>query len=103
MRFWLLILGGLLIWTAHFLGLYLLSSAADVVLGDAGAWNIFGLTFSALCLASIGALWWKCLIALRAKPEATRSFGLRLAIAGSLLGAIGVVFQTLVLVVDGKM
>ena len=29
MRFWLLMLGGLLIWAAHFLGLYLLSSAAD--------------------------------------------------------------------------
>lgn len=103
MRFWLFMLGGLLIWAAHFLGLYLLSSAADVARGDAGAWNAFGLTFSALCLASIGALCWKCLVALRAEPEATRSFGLRLAIAGSLLGAIGVVFQTLVLVVGGRM
>jgi len=103
MRFWLLMLGGLLIWAAHFMGLYLLSSAADVARGDAGAWNISGLIFSALCLATIGALCWKCLIALRAKPEATRSFGLRLAIAGGLLGAIGVVFHTLVLVVDGKM
>ena len=103
MRFWLLMLGGLLIWAAHFLGLYLLSSAADVARGDAGAWNAFGLTFSVLCLASIGALCWKCLIALRAKPEATRSFGLRLAIAGSLLGAISVVFQTLVLVVGSRM
>ena len=103
MRFWLLMLGGLLVWAAHFMGLYLLSSAADVAREDAGAWNALGLTFSALCLASIGALCWKCLIALRAKPEATQSFGLRLAIAGSLLGAIGVVFQTLVLVVNGRM
>ncbi|MCW0047733.1 hypothetical protein OIU13_14465 [Brevundimonas sp. BT-123] len=103
MRFWLLMLGGLLVWAAHFMGLYLLSSAADVAREDAGAWNALGLTFSALCLASIGALCWKCLIALRAKPEATQSFGLRLAIAGSLLGAIGVVFQTLVLVVGGRM
>jgi hypothetical protein len=98
MRFWLLILGGLLIWTAHFLGLYLLSSAADVAREDAGAWNGAGLIFSLICLMVIAFLCWRCIVWLRTKPsDETRAFGLRLAVAGGLLGGIGVAFQTLVL------
>lgn len=99
MRFWLLMLGGLLIWSAHFLGLYLLSSAADVAREDAGAWNAFGLTFSLVCLLAIAALCWRNLTALRAKPAPTQAFGLRIAIAAGLLSGIGVIFQTLVLIV----
>ena len=98
MRFWLLMLGGLLIWAAHFLGLYLLSSAADVARGDAGAWNGAGLIFSLICLMVTAVLCWRCIVWLRMKPrDETRAFGLRLAVAGGLLGGIGVVFQTLVL------
>ncbi|WP_295226859.1 hypothetical protein [uncultured Brevundimonas sp.] len=99
MRFWLLMLGGLLIWAAHFLGLYLLSSAADVAHRDAGAWNGTGLIFSLVCLLAITGLCWRSLIALRAKPEPTQAFGLRIAIAAGLLSGIGVIFQTLVLIV----
>lgn len=98
MRFWLLMLGGLLIWAAHFLGLYLLSSTSDVARGDAGAWNGAGLIFSLICLMVIAVLCWCCIVWLREKPrDETRAFGLRLAVAGGLLGGIGVVFQTLVL------
>ncbi|TFW15309.1 hypothetical protein EGY25_01570 [Brevundimonas intermedia] len=99
MRFWLLMLGGLLIWAAHFMGLYLLSSASDVARDDAGAWNGAGLVFSMICLIAIAGLCWRCIVWLRMKPtDETRAFGLRLAVAGGLLGGIGVVFQTLVLV-----
>jgi len=98
MRFWLLMLGGLLIWAAHFLGLYLLSSASDVARDDAGAWNGAGLVFSVICLLVIAGLIWRGVFSLRMKPtDATSAFGLRLAVAGGLLGGIGVVFQTLVL------
>lgn len=99
MRFWLLMLGGLLIWAAHFLGLYLLSSAADVAHGDGGAWNAVGYAFSLLCLLAIAALCWRSLTALGARPEATQAFGLRVSTAGCLLSGIGVIFQTLVLIV----
>lgn len=99
MRFWLLMLGGLLIWAAHFLGLYLLSSAADVARGDAGAFSIAGYVFSLVCLLAIAALCWRSLTALRAKPAPTEAFGLRVSIAAGLLSGIGVIFQTLVLIV----
>ncbi|WP_404415934.1 hypothetical protein [Brevundimonas vesicularis] len=92
-------LGGLLVWAAHFLGLYLLSSAADMARGDAGAWNAGGYVFSLICLMAISALCWKCLMALRAKPKATQAFGLRIAMSAALLGGIGVIFQTLVLLI----
>lgn len=98
MRFWLLMLGGLLIWAAHFLGLYLLSSAADVARGDAGAWNAAGYGFSLVCLLAIAALCRKSLTVLRTQPEPTQAFGLRVSIAASLLSGIGVIFQTLVLI-----
>ena len=98
MRFWVLMTGGLLIWAAHFLGLYLLASAADVARGDAGAWNLAGLIFSLVCLLGVVVLCWRGLAGLRGQPaDETRAFGLRLAIAGGVLGGIGVVFQSLVL------
>ncbi|KIC59050.1 hypothetical protein RM53_07700 [Brevundimonas nasdae] len=99
MRFWLFMLGGLLIWAAHFLGLYLLSSAADVARGDAGAWNAAGYGFSLVCLLAIAALCRKSLTVLRTQPEPTQAFGLRVSIAAGLLSGIGVIFQTLVLIV----
>lgn len=98
MRFWAVMTGGLLIWAVHFLGLYLLASAADVSKGDAAAWNAAGLVFSLVCLLSVIGLCWRGAAALKARPaDDTGAFGLRLAIAGGLLGGIGVVFQSLVL------
>ena len=98
MRFWLLMLGGLLVWAAHFLGLYLLSSASDVARDDAGAWSGAGLVFSLVCLIAIFGMGWRCMVRLSAgQCDETLAFALRLAITGGVLGAIGVVFQTLVL------
>ncbi|MDQ1154171.1 hypothetical protein [Brevundimonas sp. SORGH_AS_0993] len=99
MRFWGLMLGGLLIWAAHFLGLYALSSAADVARGDAGAWNGAGVVFSLACLAAIAVLGGSGVRALKARPDETRAFGLLLAVIGAALGGIGVVFQSLVLLI----
>jgi hypothetical protein len=99
MKYWLLMLGGLLIWAAHFLGLYLLSSAADVARDDAAAWNGAGLVFSLICLMAIGVLSWRAVGALKTRPDDTQSFGLLMAAAGAALGGIGVVFQSLVLLI----
>lgn len=98
MRFWALATGGLLVWAAHFIGLYLLSSAADVAHRDASAWNRVGLVFSLICLIVVLGLYLYARRELRRQPvEDTRAFGLTLAAAGAGLGGIGVVFQTLVL------
>lgn len=98
MRFWGLISGGLLVWAAHFMGLYLLASYADVAWRDAAAGRVFGLVFSLACL--VGVVWLGLYAAgqLRLRPsDVTRAFGLRLAVAGALVGGVGVVFQTVAL------
>nr|WP_314434171.1 hypothetical protein [uncultured Brevundimonas sp.] len=97
MRFWALATGGLLVWAAHFLGLYLLSSAADVAHRDAGAWNGTGLVFSLICLIVVVGLYLHARSELRRRLVDDTRFGLALAAAGAGLGGIGVVFQTLVL------
>lgn len=102
MRFWGLITGGLLVWTAHFMGLYLLASYADVAWRDAAAGLMFGLVFSVACL--VGVVWLGLHAAgqLRHRPsDATRAFGLRIAVAGALVGGVGVVFQTIALLSVG--
>lgn len=55
MRIWLLALGPLLIWAAHFLGLYLIASLGAQH-GDLSLtrWSVVG--FSAACLAGVVAL-----------------------------------------------
>lgn len=92
-------LGGLLIWAAHFLGLYVLSSAADVARDDAAAWNGAGLVFSLICLIAICLLCWRAVRQLRARPDETKAFALVMAAAGGALGGVGVVFQSLVLLI----
>lgn len=53
MRRWLPLLGGLIVWAAHFLGVYAIASVADV-LGQADAraaiWSVAG--FTLLCAAA---------------------------------------------------
>lgn len=95
MRFWGLTLGGLLVWAAHFLGLYLLASFADVAWRDAAGGRTLGLAFSAVCLVVISGLVWRSAVQLRARPDdQTRAFALSLAAAGGVIAAVGVVFQT---------
>ena len=98
MRFWALATGGLLVWAAHFLGLYLLASVADVARDDAGAWRGVGLTFSLACLAVAAGLGLNALIRSRARSDdATQGIGLALQAGAAAIGAVGVIFQTMVL------
>jgi len=99
---WAIMTGGLLIWAGQFLGVYLISSAADVVATAADpAWSLAGLAFSLVCLAGIVALGGYAALALRSRrSDENARFQSSLALGGSLIGGVGVLFQTLPLVLS---
>lgn len=94
MRRWLRLTGGLLIWAVHFIGVYLISSAADVwsSSGDASA-RWIGLAFSMGCLLAIIAMavWLGRGGREGAGPEAWER---RVGLTGVLVAGIGVIWQT---------
>jgi hypothetical protein len=93
MRRWLAMTAGLLIWTAHFLGLYLLASAADVWSStEAAAGRWIGLGFSLLCLTLIAVAAFA--MARRPAPEGPALWERRVALTGALVAAVGVTWQT---------
>lgn len=86
--------GGLLVWAAHFSGLYAFSSLADVVsTADNPAWRLAGLAFSALCfLTSVILLG----LALRRRRDRGRaSFTDDLAALSAGVSLIAVAWQAL--------
>lgn len=91
---WVYFLGGLLIWTAHFLGIYVFASFA-AQFGDEPLWRLAGVGFSLLCVVGAAIL----MIAGSRRLSRADSAGARLhhAIAAGSggLGAVGVVFQAL--------
>jgi hypothetical protein len=92
-----MMLGGLLIWTLHFMGVYIIASVADVVAtADDFRWRMGGLAFSALCLLGAVAAGAAAFTALRAGPrdELTR-FGAALGLLGAAIGGLGIIFQSL--------
>ena len=94
MRRWLRMTGGLLIWAVHFVGVYLISSAADVwSSSEVGSARWTGLAFSVGCLL--------CVIALavwldRGRREGSRAeaWERRVGLTGALVAGIGVLWQT---------
>ncbi|WP_439471479.1 hypothetical protein [Brevundimonas sp.] len=51
MKTWVWMLGGLIVWAIHFVGVYLISSVADVVAtADDARWRMAALAFSGLCV-----------------------------------------------------
>lgn len=89
-------LGGLIVWAAHFLGVYAIASLGDVVaVADAPAWRAAVAAFSLLCLiVCLGllalALHWR-----RRADETTTRFGCEIAMGAAGLGVVGVVWQAL--------
>lgn len=95
MKRWLLLMGGLLIWAAHFLGVYLISSAADVWSAtDAPGPRLIGLAFSIACLAAaigVAAVIWRRQGASIAGAEAWEG---QVGLAGALVAGISIIWQT---------
>lgn len=92
MKRWLAMTAGLLIWAAHFLGLYLLASAADVWASTEAAGRWVGLGFSLACLALIAVA--AIVIARRPIPDGPGSWERRVALTGAFVAAVGVTWQT---------
>lgn len=95
--------GGLLVWAAHFLGAYLISSVGDVVAtADAPAWRAAALAFSGACVVAEGVVLW--ILARRARVadrEGLAPFTIGVGLTGALAGLIGVVWQTAPIVMAG--
>jgi hypothetical protein len=95
MQRWFYMLGGLLVWAVHFVGVYAIASIGDVVSdADAPTWRLIGLVFSVLCAAFAAGL---LVHALRRADDGTDTVDLAntLARIGALLAFISVVWQTL--------
>ena len=89
---WLWMTGGLVVWTAHFCGLYALSSLADVVArADDADWRMAGLAFSGVCALVCLTL---LLAALRRKRTDRSDFPTDIAALAAAMGFIAVVWQT---------
>lgn len=96
MRNWGLMLGGLLIWSLHFLGVYGIASVADVSDPSTRAlWRGLGLAFTGLCLLAVA------LIVFRARTS-TSDAGLyrQVSLGACALGFIAIVFQSVPLLVS---
>lgn len=94
MKRWLLLLGGLLIWAGHFLGVYLISSAADVwSTTNASGPRLLGAAFSFACLAAalgVAAVVWCRGKTSVAEAEAWEG---QVGLAGALVAAISIIWQ----------
>ncbi|MFC5344535.1 hypothetical protein ACETK8_12005 [Brevundimonas staleyi] len=97
MRDWAIILGGLVVWTLHFLLVYGFASVADVT--DPGArrlWAWLGIAGTGLCLSAIA---W---IAVEARSKRTaQGLPRALGLGGCTVSGIAVVWQSLPLFIAG--
>jgi hypothetical protein len=93
---WILYLAPWLIWTAHFLGLYVVWSVEDLAGGSATAWRIAAAVFGAACAAGCVL----CTVAIwRGRARSRQGEGGRLmsdlAGLGGVIAALAVLFQSL--------
>lgn len=93
MRTWGWMLGGLIVWSIHFLGVYLISSVADVVAtADDLRWRMAGVVFSAVCILVTCGLLWTSLRRLQVEPA---RFADQLAALGAATAVVAIAWQTL--------
>lgn len=99
MQRWWYMLGGLLVWAVHFVGVYAIASIGDVISrADDPTWRMVGLGFSVLCIAVASGL----LVQSLRRPDKgtdTIDFGNTLARLGALLAIISMIWQSLPTVV----
>ena len=95
MREWAMMLGGLLVWAAHFVLIYVVASMADISpLSQEGAWRMAGLGLTGICVAAIAALlWWTV------RTQEASALARRLGLFGGGLSLIAVVWQALPLLI----
>ncbi|MGR4863604.1 hypothetical protein [Caulobacter sp. LARHSG274] len=88
-------LGGLIVWAVHFLGVYALASLADLRgPSERGLWRSAHLAFSLPCAAAAAAL---AVMAVRqiARGPSSERFIARIAALGAVLGLVAIVWQSL--------
>lgn len=96
MRAWALMLSGLIVWSLHFAGLYLLASLEDFAgRGPGSRW--IGLIFSGACLGGVVVFGWAALRNLRRASGEPLRFMAQIALLGAAIGFIAIAWQTLVL------
>lgn len=96
MKAWAWMMGGLIVWLIHFMGVYTLSSVADVVAqADDPAWRWGVVGFSLVCLLASGALLAAGMRRLRNPTQGRSRFQDQLATASAGLSLIAMVWQAL--------
>lgn len=93
---WIWMLGGLIGWTIHFMGVYAIASLADVVSrADDPGWRMIGLAFSAVCLMAALVFTIAATRRVRAAADSAVGFGDQLAVLGGGLAAVAITWQAL--------
>ena len=96
MRSWTYTLGGLLIWSVHFLGVYGIASLGDVITrAEDWPFRMAALAFSVLCLAGAGAATFVAVQRMRRAEEGVPSFMDQLAALGGAVAMIAIAWQAL--------
>lgn len=95
---WAFMLGGLIVWAVHFVGVYGIVSIGDVVdRADAPAWRLAALAFTGACLAALAAHLIAAIRRMRTRDQGAASlrFMTEVAILGSALAAVAVLWQAI--------
>ena len=93
---WAWMMGGLIVWTVHFMGVYAIASLADVVSrADDFAWRMGGLAFSGACVLAALALTVAAARRVRKPADPSTRFGDQLALLGGGVATVAIVWQAL--------
>ncbi len=94
---WAWMLGGLIVWAIHFLGVYVIASIGDVIdRADAFGWRMAGLGFSVICAVAVAGLIGLSLRRLRrGEDDADWRFREHLAVLGAGISLVSIVWQAL--------
>jgi len=93
---WVWMMGGLIVWLVHFMGVYGIASLADVVSrADDPVWRMIGLAFSGACvLAALAITGWVAR-SLRRPADPSARFGDQLALLGGGVATVAIIWQAL--------
>lgn len=96
---WAYMLGGLIVWTIHFVGVYAIASLADVVArADDFLWRMIGLGFSVICLVATLAIAVIAIRDARGREEGeyeTHALIPQLAAMGAAVAALAIAWQAM--------